>query len=389
MPDNQTETANVKAKSNTRMKRILYYISIAFTVFTVSACLCNGNATETTNREERIANKVEFDKVIHNFGDIMLSDGPQSCEFSMKNIGDKPVVIYSVVTSCGCTNVKWTREPILPGKTAKITATYTNDEGPYPFDKTLTAYISDISKPVILHLRGISHKKKMSIESLYPKKMGPLGVKSDSLKCGNVEQGGCRSDEVNIANLSETDVNVSFSNVSKGLSIKVTPNPIPAKSVAKLQFTVTSDRSLWGKNIYHASVNADKKSTGGILNIYAFTKENFSNLTDQQRADGSRPIFDSSTYSAGKIKAGEMVNAVWTFTNAGKNGFNIYKIDSDKPDLKHDELPNEVPSGHKGSIRLHLDTTGMPKGEMLVMATLTTNSPTRPIINLFITGWIE
>jgi hypothetical protein len=31
----------------------------------------------------------------------------------------------------------------------------------------------------------------------------------------------------------------------------------------------------------------------------------------------------------------------------------------------------------------------MPEGEMLTIVTLTTNCPLRPIINLFVAGWIE
>ena len=89
-----------------------------------------------TSTQERIGT-VEFDKTIHNFGDVMLSDGPLSCTFTMKNVSEKPVVIYNVVTSCGCTDVEWTREPIKPGNTGTISTVYTNDEGPYPFDKTL------------------------------------------------------------------------------------------------------------------------------------------------------------------------------------------------------------------------------------------------------------
>ena len=44
---------------------------------------------------------------------------------------------------------------------------------------------------------------------------------------------------------------------------------------------------------------------------------------------------------------------------------------------------------YKGSITVNVDTADMPEGEMLVTVTLTTNSPSRPIVNLFLTGWIE
>ena len=58
-------------------------------------------------------------------------------------------------SSCGCTNVRWTRTSLAKGEKGTIEATYTNEDGPYPFDKTITVYLSDIRKPVVLHLRGV------------------------------------------------------------------------------------------------------------------------------------------------------------------------------------------------------------------------------------------
>ena len=86
--------------------------------------------------QEKIGNVLEIDKTIHNFGDIMLDSGPVSCTFTFKNISEKPVVVYNVVSSCGCTDVNWTKEPLRPGESGNVSVTYSNDEGPYPFDKT-------------------------------------------------------------------------------------------------------------------------------------------------------------------------------------------------------------------------------------------------------------
>ena len=191
-------------------------------------CLCIATAM-TAAAQEKVGGTVEFDSMVHDFGDVLLSDGPLECTFTMKNISDKPVVIYNVVTTCGCTDVKWTREPIMPGKTGTISSTYSNDEGPYPFDKSLTAYISGISNPVVLRLRGVSREKQLPLDQMYPVHFGDLGMKSRELKCGNLEQGGQRSDEIKIANLSSSPLKVSFTDVTPGLSLNVTPNPIPAK----------------------------------------------------------------------------------------------------------------------------------------------------------------
>lgn len=104
---------------------------------------------------------VSFDKKIHDFGTISIKDGPQTCTFEMTNISGGSTVIYAVVSSCGCTNVQWTKQSIPAGEKGTIEATYANDEGPYPFDKQLTVYIKDASKPVTLHIRGEVTNKKV------------------------------------------------------------------------------------------------------------------------------------------------------------------------------------------------------------------------------------
>ena len=103
----------------------------------------------------------EFDKTVHDFGEISVKDGPVCCEFTLTNVSDSPANILAVVSSCGCTGVEWTSTDIEPGGKGVIKATYSNEDGPYPFDKTLAVYVSDSKKPVILHIRGsVTNRKK-------------------------------------------------------------------------------------------------------------------------------------------------------------------------------------------------------------------------------------
>ena len=340
----------------------------------------------------KIGDGIEIDKTVHNFGDILLDKGPVSCTFTIRNTGEKPIVIYNVVTTCGCTNVEWTKEPIRPGQTGKISSTYSNDEGPYPFDKSLTVYISDIKKPVILKLRGVSVEEQKPLAEQYPVHYGKLAIKSSDIKAGNLEQGGQKSEAILVANLSDSPLSVSFTDVSDFLSLQVSPNPIPAKSTAELLFTVTADRSLWGKNYYWATpvVNGRKElnKDGEAIGFWAFTKEDFSRLTDDQKAKAARPLFKESTFSFGKKNQGDTVHAEFSFKNEGKTDFLVYKVNADACCWSHSNIPIAKP-GETVTFRVHLDTKGMPKGECLTIVTLTTNSPLRPIVNLFVTGWLE
>ena len=101
-----------------------------------------------------LAAPIQFDKTVHDFGEISTKAGKQTCTFTVTNDADEPLSIYAVVPSCGCTDVVWPREAIAPGEKGVITATYSNDEGTGTFDKTLTVYTSAQKKPVILHLKG-------------------------------------------------------------------------------------------------------------------------------------------------------------------------------------------------------------------------------------------
>ncbi|MCQ2156543.1 MAG: DUF1573 domain-containing protein [Bacteroidales bacterium] len=95
-----------------------------------------------------------FDKTLHDFGTISIKDGPCSCTFTLTNIGDEDTAIYTVTTTCGCTKTEWTKPVIKPGESGTIKVTFTNDEGPYPFDKTVAAYIKGYGKPIVLHIKG-------------------------------------------------------------------------------------------------------------------------------------------------------------------------------------------------------------------------------------------
>ena len=337
--------------------------------------------------QQRFGGIAEFDDTVHDFGDIMLTDGPQSCTFTVKNISDKPMAIYSVVSSCGCTDVEWTREPIKAGASGTIRATYSNDEGPYPFDKSITAYISGLNKPVTLRLRGVTHQRKQGLEDIYQVKMGPLGLRNATIAGGSLEQGTQKSDVLTVANLSSKTVKLSIGKTSEGLRLSPSSISISPKSTVTLNWTVTADESRWGLNNYSAELLADGKAVGSVR-INASTKGNFSSLSKEERDKGPRPMFSTSTYTFNRVKAGTAIDAVFDLSNSGKSTLKIYKADSDNPHLDCKPV-KDLPAGGKTKVNMHLDTAGMPSGEVLIIVTLTTNSPLRPIVNLFVTGWIE
>ena len=109
-----------------------------------------------------------FEPAVWDFGEIREADGPVSHTFTGENRSGKPLVILDVVTSCGCTVPRFSKQPILSGGKTEITVTYDPTNRPGVFSKELTVYSSDRKKIATLTVHGTVTPRPKSIEELYP-----------------------------------------------------------------------------------------------------------------------------------------------------------------------------------------------------------------------------
>jgi hypothetical protein len=113
-------------------------------------------SNETTAKVEAKANPngpvAKYDKTVHEFAD--LTQGvPGTASFTLTNEGKEPLIIASANASCGCTNLAYGKDPILPGKSTTISATY-NAAAVGPFTKTITVRTNASDQPVVLQIKG-------------------------------------------------------------------------------------------------------------------------------------------------------------------------------------------------------------------------------------------
>ena len=86
------------------------------------------------------------------FGNIPLNEKREHV-FKLVNTGNKPLVIYDVVTSCGCTKAEYGKEPVRPGETLDLKVIY-NAEDKGRFRKNLTVYCNVENSPLKLTVVG-------------------------------------------------------------------------------------------------------------------------------------------------------------------------------------------------------------------------------------------
>jgi len=99
------------------------------------------------------AQTISFDKEVIDYGTIQKGANGDRV-FTVKNTGDKPLIISKVQPSCGCTTPKWTNEPIAPGKTGTIGVNYDTNR-PGEFLKTIQVSSNDpVNGNTTLHIKG-------------------------------------------------------------------------------------------------------------------------------------------------------------------------------------------------------------------------------------------
>ena len=100
------------------------------------------------------AQTITFDKTTWDYGTVKTgAEGHRV--FTVKNTGDKPLIISSVKASCGCTTPEWSQDPILPGKTAQIKVGYnTNING--AFTKIIEVFSNDpANSRTVINIKGV------------------------------------------------------------------------------------------------------------------------------------------------------------------------------------------------------------------------------------------
>lgn len=132
------------------MKKITLVIALIISTFCVEAQIAPSGSSPDAMYSNAPAFK--WDKTSHEFGKI-AKDKPVTAVFKFTNSGTAPLIITKAEASCGCTVPEYPKEPIAPGQTGIIKATY-NAANPGAFTKDVTIVSNVEGVPVRLQIKG-------------------------------------------------------------------------------------------------------------------------------------------------------------------------------------------------------------------------------------------
>ena len=112
--------------------------------------IISGN--KMTSKKGSMQTEITVSETLFDFGKISFKES-QKCIFTLQNTGKALLVIDDVNTSCGCTSVQYSKEPVKPGESLRITVIYKADH-PEHFRKTITIYCNVPTSPLQLKITG-------------------------------------------------------------------------------------------------------------------------------------------------------------------------------------------------------------------------------------------
>lgn len=125
---------------------------ITFLLLSVFLCVSYASAQEKP--------AAKFQKTTHDFGKVAEEVGSAVCEFDFTNSGNAPLIINRVATSCGCTTPSYTNVPVLPGKSGKITVSYSTMGRVGSFTKDIRVFTNVPDSVYLLTIKGEVLPKK-------------------------------------------------------------------------------------------------------------------------------------------------------------------------------------------------------------------------------------
>jgi hypothetical protein len=337
------------------------------------------------------AKQLQFKEELFDFGNVAEDKGPVTHEFVFTNASSRPVKILTVQASCGCTTPGWSKEPVEPGKTGFIQASYNPKGRPGYFNKSLTVTTDFEANPIILQIKGQVTTEANNNPADFQIVNGGLRFKNSSFNMGKV----FLKDEVVVREfmvMNASGKTVTFSKFVNPKHIKVEAEPATLANGEKGKIKISYNGKA--KNQYGFQSDNIELHTDDEVNpvksfsVYATLEDYFPQLTAEEMAKAPQLKLENYTLDFGKIKPASPSIREVTITNTGKKELHIHSLQGNCTCIEATSSKKSIKPGDHTTLKIAFDPQERT-GSQTKAVTIYSNDPRNPVQRLSFTAYVE
>lgn len=215
--------------------------------------------------------QMKFDREVNSMGAVLWAN-PVTSVFRFTNMGNEPLEIFDVKTSCACTVAEWPQKPIEPGQSGQILAVF-DAKALGHFYKEVEIKSNATSEPVYLQMEGkvvASGEDIVNVEG-FDIEMGDVKLDKDAIVFARVAKGEEPVEEISILNTSRAAFEPILMHAPEYLEVTAIPKRIPAGRNGKIRIKLLSDKlhdtGLTETSVYLSRYFGDKVSVDNELRV--------------------------------------------------------------------------------------------------------------------------
>jgi hypothetical protein len=336
---------------------------------------------------------VEFREEMFDFGTVSEEGGPVDHEFVFTNKSDRPVKILSVQASCGCTTPAWSQEPVAPGKTGFVQASYNPKGRPGYFNKTLSVTTDLEANPIVLQIKGqVGSTGPAEALNEFEAASGNWKLKNTSFNMGKVyHKDEWTVRDYQIVNAGSKVINYSGKFVGPAY-IKVDVTPKTLAPGAKGNVKVSYNGKMKGKYGFQSDNieihTDDEVSPIKSFSVYATLEDFFPTMTKEELAKAPQIKLATTELDFGRINKGAATVREIPVTNNGKKELQIKSLQGNCTCVTASTTKSSIKPGESTTLKISFDPQ-QRSGTQQKAITVYSNDPQNPVIRILLAAYVN
>lgn len=336
---------------------------------------------------------LQFREETFDFGGVPEEGGPVQHEFVFTNASNRPVKILTVQASCGCTTPAWSKDPVAPGKTGFIQASFNPKGRPGYFSKTLTVTTDLDGNPLLLQIKGQVNSGSANTAADFQVSNGNWKLKSGSFNLGKVH----RKDEFTTRDFPVVNGGakaITFTGTYAGpayIKVDVFPKTLApgAKGNVKISYNGKL-KNQYGFQSDNVEITTDDESNPvKSFSVYATLEDYFEPMGPQELAKAPRLQLNTTTLDFGRItQSAEGSSREVPFTNTGKKELIIRSLQGNCTCISAAATKSALKPGETSTIRITFQPQDR-SGTQTKAVTVYSNDPQNPVQRITFSVYVD